>query len=77
MLFLSDNVKEVDAAIAAGMKFMLVDRPGNAPVSDEDRARLEVVQTLDEVKLAALDVVDSGPKATQDAVDCTNGAERS
>jgi enolase-phosphatase E1 len=51
VLFLSDNVKEVDAAIAAGMRSKLVDRPGNAPLSDADRDRLEVVESLEEVDL--------------------------
>jgi enolase-phosphatase E1 len=51
VLFLSDNVKEVDAAIEAGMQSILVDRPGNAPVSDADRSRLHVVASLDEIKL--------------------------
>ena len=51
ILFLSDNVKEVDAALAAGMEAILVDRPGNAAVSEEDRARLHVIQSLDEVDL--------------------------
>lgn len=51
MLFLSDNVKEVDAAEAAGMPVVLVDRPGNAPVSKGDRERLRVVDSLSEVGL--------------------------
>ncbi|EME47727.1 hypothetical protein DOTSEDRAFT_51065 [Dothistroma septosporum NZE10] len=51
MLFLSDNVKEVDAAIGAGMKSLLVDRPGNAAVSDTDKERLDIVTSLDQIKL--------------------------
>lgn len=51
MLFLSDNVQEVDAALAAGMQSILVDRPGNAPLSEEDKSRLSVVETLDDIKL--------------------------
>jgi enolase-phosphatase E1 len=51
VLFLSDNVKEVDAAIAAGMRSKLVDRPGNAPLSDVDRDRLEVVESFEEINL--------------------------
>ena len=51
MLFLSDNVKEVDAALKAGMLPLIVDRPGNAPVSEEDRSRLNSVNSLDEIKL--------------------------
>ena len=52
ILFLSDNVKEIDAALEASMKAILVDRAGNAPVPDADRARLNVVESLDEVTLA-------------------------
>ncbi|EGP90004.1 uncharacterized protein MYCGRDRAFT_36370, partial [Zymoseptoria tritici IPO323] len=51
MLFLSDNVKEVDAAIEAGMQSILVDRPGNAAVSEADRSRLQVVTSLDEIEI--------------------------
>lgn len=51
--FLSDNVKEVEAAIEAGMASTIVDRPGNAPLSDEDKARFQVVQSLGEVSLTA------------------------
>lgn len=51
VLFLSDNVKEVDAALGAGMKSILVDRPGNAEVSSEDRERLMVVHSLADIKL--------------------------
>lgn len=52
ILFLSDNVKEVDAATEAKMRSILVDRPGNAPVSDEDRKRLDVVDSLSEINVA-------------------------
>ena len=48
---MSDNVKEVDAAIGAGMKSLLVDRPGNAVVSDADRKRLDIVTSLDQIEL--------------------------
>ncbi|KAI5928661.1 HAD-like domain-containing protein [Camillea tinctor] len=46
-LFLSDNVKEVDAAKAAGMQSLVVQRPGNPALSDEVLARLPVIETLD------------------------------
>ena len=52
ILFLSDNVKEIDAALEAGMAAILVDRPGNAPVSNSDRSRLDMVESLAEVDLA-------------------------
>jgi len=34
-LFLSDNLKEVDAALIAGMRSLPVVRPGNAPLPEE------------------------------------------
>ncbi|KAI1502304.1 HAD-like domain-containing protein [Biscogniauxia marginata] len=46
-LFLSDNVKEVDAAKAAGMQSLVVQRPGNAALPDEVLSRLPVIETLD------------------------------
>lgn len=52
ILFLSDNIKEVDAALEAKMVATLVDRPGNAPVSEDDRSRVDVVESLDELDLA-------------------------
>ncbi|KAI1335550.1 enolase-phosphatase E1 [Xylariaceae sp. FL0016] len=46
-LFLSDNFKEVDAAIAAGMQSMVVHRPGNADLPSEVIPRLAVIETFD------------------------------
>lgn len=51
VLFLSDNIKEVDAAIGCGMQSIVLDRPGNAPLSKDDRERLTVVGSLDEIDL--------------------------
>lgn len=50
-MFLSDNVSEVDAATSAGMLSMAVDRPGNAPLSDEDKERLAIVKSLEEIEI--------------------------
>ncbi|EME86832.1 uncharacterized protein MYCFIDRAFT_29854, partial [Pseudocercospora fijiensis CIRAD86] len=52
VLFLSDNVKEVDAAIEAGMKSIVVDRPGNAPLADADKERLQIVTSLADVHVS-------------------------
>ncbi|KAI1448434.1 enolase-phosphatase E1 [Annulohypoxylon stygium] len=46
-LFLSDNTKEVDAAIEAGMRSVVVQRLGNAPLSPEVPQRLQVIETFD------------------------------
>lgn len=51
ILFLSDNVAEVRAALAAGMKSVVVERHGNAPLSDKDRAELQVVTSFEELDL--------------------------
>jgi enolase-phosphatase E1 len=51
VLFLSDNVNEIRAAEAAGMEAVVVDRPGNAPLSEGDRAELRVVRSLDEIEM--------------------------
>ncbi|KAJ4289593.1 enolase-phosphatase E1 [Kalmusia sp. IMI 367209] len=44
--FLTDNIKEAEAAKDAGVYAILVDRPGNAPLSSEDRERFVVIQQL-------------------------------
>jgi len=49
ILFLSDNTKEVDAAINAGMSSLVVDRPGNAALSDADKQRFTVIPSFDQV----------------------------
>ncbi|KAK5132352.1 hypothetical protein LTR08_009187 [Meristemomyces frigidus] len=48
-LFLSDSVREIDAATEAGLNAILVDRPGNAPVSEADNHRLGLVHSLNEL----------------------------
>jgi len=48
-LFLSDNVAEVRAAKEAGMQAVVVDRPGNAEVGEEDRRVHRVVTSFDEL----------------------------
>ncbi|KAK0646189.1 acireductone synthase-like protein [Cercophora newfieldiana] len=46
-LFLSDNVKEVEAAKAAGMQSFIVERPGNAELSDDARKLHTVVKSFE------------------------------
>ncbi|KAF2836908.1 2,3-diketo-5-methylthio-1-phosphopentane phosphatase [Patellaria atrata CBS 101060] len=50
VLFLSDNVNEVRAALHAGLDAAVVNRPGNAPLSMEDENDLLVIESLDEIK---------------------------
>lgn len=46
----TDDTVEVRAAKDASMKAIVVDRPGNAPLSDQDRAQLKVAESLDEIE---------------------------
>jgi enolase-phosphatase E1 len=48
-LFLSDNVKEVEAAKQAGMQSYIVERAGNAELSPEARTQHRVITSLDEI----------------------------
>ncbi|ORY79884.1 acireductone synthase-like protein [Protomyces lactucae-debilis] len=47
VLFLSDNVKEVEAAKEAGLQSYIVERPGNAPLSDTAKAAHRVITSFD------------------------------
>jgi enolase-phosphatase E1 len=47
--FLTDNVKEAEAATQAGVYAVVVDRPGNAPLSDEARETYTVITSLEEL----------------------------
>jgi len=51
ILFLSDNVKEITAALEAGMKAIVVDRPGNAEIPMQDREKYQMVASFDEISL--------------------------
>lgn len=44
--FFTDNVKEAEAATKANVYTVVVDRPGNAPLSDEARGTFPVIQQL-------------------------------
>lgn len=50
VLFLSDNVKEVEAAIAAGMKSIVVVRPGNSELTEDDRKRFKVIDDFSQLQ---------------------------
>ncbi|KAL1648806.1 enolase-phosphatase E1 [Diplodia intermedia] len=52
ILFLSDNVKEVKAALEAGMKSLVIDRPGNEPLSDDDREAFTVHTSFKDIPLS-------------------------
>ncbi|KAK9487683.1 HAD-like domain-containing protein [Lipomyces starkeyi] len=47
ILFLSDNVNEIVAAKEAGWEAYIVERPGNAPLSEEDRKAHKVIQNFE------------------------------
>lgn len=48
-LFLSDNVKEVNAAKEAGMRSFVVVREGNGPLSEEEKQGNVLVESFEEV----------------------------
>ena len=53
VLFLSDNINEVNAAIETGMKSYIVIRPGNPPIDDDDdgnddKINHKIIYSLDE-----------------------------
>lgn len=48
-LFLSDNVREVEAAKAAGMESFVVDRPGNADLPADVETRHRVIRSFNEL----------------------------
>jgi enolase-phosphatase E1 len=48
-LFLSDNVKEVEAAKRAGMQSFVVQRPGNAPLPADTEMRHKVINDFNEL----------------------------
>jgi enolase-phosphatase E1 len=51
-LFLSDNVKEVRAALEAGMRACVVRRPGNPPLAEMGGAsELDVIDSFEQVKV--------------------------
>lgn len=51
VLFLSDNVKEVEAAIEAGLQSYIVDRPGNNPLSTKDREAYKVIESFEQLDI--------------------------
>ncbi|KAH0544418.1 hypothetical protein FGG08_001445 [Glutinoglossum americanum] len=55
-LFLGDNVKEVAAAIEAGMKAMVVVRPGNAPLTAEEEEEYETIQSFEQIALHSTNI---------------------
>ncbi|UPX18180.1 Acireductone synthase [Ascochyta rabiei] len=44
--FLTDNVKEAEAATAADVYAVIVDRPGNAPLSDSSKSTYPIITSL-------------------------------
>lgn len=49
-VFFSDNVAEVRAALAAGLKAYVVVKPGNAPLEEGDEKELTVIKSFAEAK---------------------------
>ncbi|KAE9374489.1 2,3-diketo-5-methylthio-1-phosphopentane phosphatase [Stipitochalara longipes BDJ] len=51
-LFLSDRVEEVEAAKEAGMQSLVVVRDGNAPLTEQEKKKHELVTSFDEIEIA-------------------------
>lgn len=49
VLFLSDNVDEVKAALKAGIESYIVIRPGNAPISDDDKLKYKTITAMSQL----------------------------
>ncbi|OCL03864.1 hypothetical protein AOQ84DRAFT_347009, partial [Glonium stellatum] len=49
VIFLTDNVKEAAAATSAGIYTIVVDRPGNAPLSEADFQSFPVIRQLTDI----------------------------
>ncbi|KAF8544136.1 acireductone synthase-like protein [Trichophaea hybrida] len=48
-LFLSDNVKEVEAARQAGMDSIVLVRPGNLPLTEEEKEKYRVTESFEDL----------------------------
>ncbi|KAF9988414.1 hypothetical protein BGZ75_009452 [Mortierella antarctica] len=48
-LFLSDNIHEINAAKKAGIQAVVVDRPGNDPLSEKDRTSNIVIKSFSDI----------------------------
>jgi len=51
-LFLSDRVEEVKAAKEAGMQSLVVVREGNAPLTEAEKKKYDLVASFEEIKIA-------------------------
>lgn len=51
-LFASDNALEVEAAIKAGMRAVVVVRPGNAPLTDVQKSDNAIIDSFEALKLS-------------------------
>lgn len=51
VLFLSDNVNEVKAALQAGLQSIVVVKPGNAALTEEDKQKYKTITSLDQLDL--------------------------
>ncbi|KAF3041499.1 enolase-phosphatase E1 [Didymella heteroderae] len=51
--FMTDNVKEAEAATAAGVYAVVVDRPGNAPLSEDSKETYPVIMSLTDLPALA------------------------
>lgn len=51
ILFFTDMIKEVEAAKKANIKVVVTSRPGNLPLTDDDKLENRIIETFDEISV--------------------------
>ncbi|XP_015788967.1 enolase-phosphatase E1-like [Tetranychus urticae] len=51
ILFLTDNVKEAKAALQAGCKALLVVRPGNKPLTENEKTEFKTIKSFKDINI--------------------------
>lgn len=72
-LFLTDVVAEAKAAKEAGLNVVVLDRPGNAELSEDDRKEFTVVKSFADIPLAS---VVAEEKESSESESANGGAKR-
>ncbi|KAL5273741.1 ENOPH1 family protein [Megaselia abdita] len=52
-VFFTDIVNEAEAATKAGIRAIILSRPGNASLTDDDKEKYSVISSFDEIKLTS------------------------
>nr|XP_013098691.1 unnamed protein product [Stomoxys calcitrans] len=51
ILFLTDVIKEAEAARQAGLQTVILSRPGNAPLTDDDKSQFTIVEDFEKLNV--------------------------